>query len=740
MKNLIKSTRFHDCLKILTLITIATIATFFAYPVDATNVSEDPAYYEIKLSATPPNGGVLSGDGMYEEGAEIFIGAEASDGYYFSGWVENGEVISADSNLSITVNENLDLIALFDVHVTANDNNESDIELNYVSGEHSYTTLGPITSYSQYLQRLYGHGQGRITQYPSAGHMAIDSVNDGSRPYKVYALSGGVVQSIGTDSFGGRYIYIRVPALNDNRFLYLHFDSINPNLSVGQTIKTGHFLGIEGSTGYATGRHTHFAVIHPTNWQIELEPWYWLNRIPNDGGYPPPDSFNVWSSKSKYSTTENVVISWDTYPGTSSSPGYALRIDNTTTGQVVHNENHGTATSVNVGKLPAGNYSFYAVAWKNWTERLATSPTRTFTVRPPTGSVRVTIDPSEARSAGAQWRLTSGPDTGWKNSGTTISNIPTGSYTVTYKDITGWDKPANASVSVSSNQTTSRTGTYSIKNYTLYVRSTNPTSGVTITSSTGHGGTTGDNEYQISVAHGTSVNLTAPLYVGSGNSRTSFQRWDGTHPSNNRTISGIMDGGKLFRAIYVDDPETISDPTFTDVPTGHPFFIEIEALAESGITEGYDDNTFRPSSIVTRMAMAAFLVRGLELDQDYTVPAQPTFPDVTISHPFFDEIELLAASGISEGYDDGTFRPYSNVTRMAMAAFLSRALELDQDYVVPAQPTFPDVSSDHHFYEEIELLAASGIAEGYDDGTFRPSANVTRMAMASFLFRGLELE
>ncbi|OWY59268.1 hypothetical protein B7486_75500, partial [cyanobacterium TDX16] len=28
-----------------------------------------------------------------------------------------------------------------------------------------------------------------------------------------------------------------------------------------------------------------------------------------------------------------------------------------------------------------------------------------------------------------------------------------------------------------------------------------------------------------------------------------------------------------------------------------------------------------------------------------------------------------------------------------------------------------------------------GISEGYDDGTFRPDANVSRQAMAAFLFR-----
>jgi hypothetical protein len=53
--------------------------------------------------------------------------------------------------------------------------------------------------------------------------------------------------------------------------------------------------------------------------------------------------------------------------------------------------------------------------------------------------------------------------------------------------------------------------------------------------------------------------------------------------------------------------------TFTDVPTSHPFFQYIEALAASGITTGYDDDTFRPSEPITRGQMAVFLSRALGL-------------------------------------------------------------------------------------------------------------------------------
>lgn len=49
---------------------------------------------------------------------------------------------------------------------------------------------------------------------------------------------------------------------------------------------------------------------------------------------------------------------------------------------------------------------------------------------------------------------------------------------------------------------------------------------------------------------------------------------------------------------------------FSDVPETHPFFEQIEALRDACITQGFDDGTFRPANNITRQAEAAFLARG----------------------------------------------------------------------------------------------------------------------------------
>lgn len=53
--------------------------------------------------------------------------------------------------------------------------------------------------------------------------------------------------------------------------------------------------------------------------------------------------------------------------------------------------------------------------------------------------------------------------------------------------------------------------------------------------------------------------------------------------------------------------------TFGDVPTVHPFFQHIEALAASGITAGCGGSNYCPSDPITRGQMAVFLAKALGL-------------------------------------------------------------------------------------------------------------------------------
>jgi hypothetical protein len=172
---------------------------------------------------------------------------------------------------------------------------------------------------------------------------------------------------------------------------------------------------------------------------------------------------------------------------------------------------------------------------------------------------------------------------------------------------------------------------------------------------------------------------------------------------------------------------------FPDVSGTHPFCADVEWLVVNEITTGFPDGGFRPGGEVTRQAMAAFIYRYAG-SPAFTPPATPTFGDVPVDHPFFLEIEWAAAEGIAAGFPGGVFRPGGSITRQAMAAFLYR-LAGEPAFTPPATATFPDVPTTHPFFLEIEWMAAEGITGGFDDGDFRPGATVTRQAMAAFLHR-----
>lgn len=173
---------------------------------------------------------------------------------------------------------------------------------------------------------------------------------------------------------------------------------------------------------------------------------------------------------------------------------------------------------------------------------------------------------------------------------------------------------------------------------------------------------------------------------------------------------------------------------FCDVSPSHPFYTQIQWVAAQGIATGDVTGDFRPAAAVSRQAMAAFMYR---LRGSPTSPAPRTtaaFGDVQTSHSFHREIDWLSQTGVVQGYPDGSFRPLQPVSRQAMAAFLYR-LAGEPAFTAPAQPGFSDTTVGRPFYLEIHWLAGEGISAGYDDGTFRPDAAVSRMAMAAFLQR-----
>ena len=186
---------------------------------------------------------------------------------------------------------------------------------------------------------------------------------------------------------------------------------------------------------------------------------------------------------------------------------------------------------------------------------------------------------------------------------------------------------------------------------------------------------------------------------------------------------------------------------FKDVNSSTPHYDNIVWLYNEGISTGFgrgSNRTFQPYSNVARCDMAAFLYR-LAGSPVYipTSSDMKYFSDVDSSTPHCTEIWWLASTGISRGwYENGTrtFRPYANVARCDMAAFLYRlAGEPDYSPTPSERRYFSDIHSSSPHAKEVWWLASIGVSKGWKEGdgthTFRPYSNVVRCDMAAFINR-----
>ncbi len=117
------------------------------------------------------------------------------------------------------------------------------------------------------------------------------------------------------------------------------------------------------------------------------------------------------------------------------------------------------------------------------------------------------------------------------------------------------------------------------------------------------------------------------------------------------------------------EPEATSRATFKDMTDNPDFNKAISWAAETGITTGYSDNTFRPWNTCNRAAVVTFLWRFAGSPEPEVMAA---FKDMTGNSDFDTAISWASENGITTGWDDNTFRPWNTCNRLAVVSFLYR--------------------------------------------------------------------
>ena len=149
---------------------------------------------------------------------------------------------------------------------------------------------------------------------------------------------------------------------------------------------------------------------------------------------------------------------------------------------------------------------------------------------------------------------------------------------------------------------------------------------------------------------------------------------------------------------------------------------------------GYPDGMVYPQKNITRAEVATIFFRLLtDGTREAHMPKSNSYNDMKDGAWYTCAVSTLSKMGIIKGYEDGSFKPDASISRAEFAAIAAR-FDPDGDKT-PA--TFSDVSS-HWAKDEISIAANHGWIKGYEDGSFKPDQKITRAETMTLVNRVLK--
>ncbi|MDQ0192073.1 endo-1,4-beta-xylanase [Paenibacillus wynnii] len=161
----------------------------------------------------------------------------------------------------------------------------------------------------------------------------------------------------------------------------------------------------------------------------------------------------------------------------------------------------------------------------------------------------------------------------------------------------------------------------------------------------------------------------------------------------------------------------------------------IDAMAAREVIKGTAENSFSPADSIKRADFIALLVRALELKG--TGKNETMFSDVQTTDYYYDELVIAKELGIATGFEDNTYRPNSNISRQDMMVLAVRALAAVGKPVKGSGSldAYPDAANISDYARDSALfLVKSGVVIGKNN-KIAPNDTLTRAEAAVILYR-----
>ena len=176
---------------------------------------------------------------------------------------------------------------------------------------------------------------------------------------------------------------------------------------------------------------------------------------------------------------------------------------------------------------------------------------------------------------------------------------------------------------------------------------------------------------------------------------------DGTvRPNDSMTRAGVAT--IFFRLLKdsVRDANLLTGCTYTDVADDYWANTAISTMTGLGIVQGRSTTTFDPKAPITRAQFAAICAR---FDTGKSNGEQ-TFSDIQ-GHWAEKYIQRAAELGWIKGFEDGTFRPDTYITRAQAMTMINRVLNRipeDESDLLPGMNVWPDCNPGDWFYLAVQ--------------------------------------
>lgn len=196
---------------------------------------------------------------------------------------------------------------------------------------------------------------------------------------------------------------------------------------------------------------------------------------------------------------------------------------------------------------------------------------------------------------------------------------------------------------------------------------------------------------------------------------------------------GCVTSDKTYELTVSGSRVTMNGKSYSPVTFVNRRAAELNRRDHYAFLVGYADGTFGPECNMTRAEVTTMFARLLTEQIEADKTYSNTFNDVAKDCWAANYIGYMQQFGIVTGYEDGSFRPDAPVTRAEFAAIASRFEKLTQ-----GSASFTDVPGTHWAVRYINFAATRGWVTGYEDGIFKPEHSITRAEVAAVTCRLLE--